>query len=51
MAIAQARALPDIILIRYIVFERSEGKEEGCSSMMRETPDRFRLSSEAFWGR
>jgi hypothetical protein len=46
MAVVQGRALPGISVIRYAIFEWSEGKEEGCSSMMREhcareTPDRL----------
>jgi hypothetical protein len=33
---AQARALPDISIIMYTIFERPEGNKEGCSSKTRE---------------
>ena len=50
----QARALPDISVMRYAILERFEGKEEGNRSMMREhrekRPTGARLSIEALRG-
>ena len=39
-AVAQASAPPDISIMRYAIFERSDGNEEGCSLKMREHRER-----------
>jgi hypothetical protein len=36
MAVAQENVLPDISVIKYAIFDRSDGNEEGWSSKMRE---------------